>query len=771
MELRTYSLRNYRVFEHLDLEVPAGLVGIYGPNGAGKSALLEAMTWALYGRARTSKQGIPTTGTSGECVVELGFDHDEHHYVIRRTISGLNHTVKARVTTAGQTLADGPTEVARYIRSLLGMDEHAFRSSVFAEQKQLAAFSDHTADHRRRLVLSLLGITPIEKARDDARVDARTAEKDYTRLLAGLPNTDELTARSAELDAVLVRQAAGVAQATESFNRLSEARRTLGDAVRLSEERHRQDGIIRAKGQAARKERDAALIRLGELNDEAQEIADGSARLDELEQLIAGFDVVAGEARVREIDEAEQARTRLKQLQEEAANADASHPPDPADVRQAEKNAAEVAAMRATSEAAREAAERELRMATAKLTSAASLQEEMPCPTCGQDIAGGVEAVIAHYQQEVEAASARRASAHAAVVEAQRVQAAVVADLDLHRQALVASETRWEHSRQVRSALQAARTEVERTAAVLGVVTEASWPLLAAERSRFRDQLAAAVAWNQEIARLRGRRERLERLELERADANARLAEADERRAVLRRELDLLAFDLTEHQTWVAKQAATEQALDAALAELRLVEATFAGASREQVALTARRDQIEEQRVKLGELGVRSVLLGRTAELLNGFRQSVVASVGPRLSAQASELFRLLTGDDYDGLQVDPETYEIQVIDQGVTFPTARFSGSEVDLANLALRVAISEQVRFQAGGQIGLLVLDEALASLDGDRKDRMLLALTQLSGRFRQILVVTHAVEVKEQLPQAIEIIKLGPRRSTARLVGGRY
>ena len=48
------------------------------------------------------------------------------------------------------------------------------------------------------------------------------------------------------------------------------------------------------------------------------------------------------------------------------------------------------------------------------------------------------------------------------------------------------------------------------------------------------------------------------------------------------------------------------------------------------------------------------------------------------------------------------------------------------------------------------------------------MLLALTQLSARFRQILVVTHSVEVKEQLPQAIEIVKLGPRRSTARLVG---
>ena len=69
-----------------------------------------------------------------------------------------------------------------------------------------------------------------------------------------------------------------------------------------------------------------------------------------------------------------------------------------------------------------------------------------------------------------------------------------------------------------------------------------------------------------------------------------------------------------------------------------------------------------------------------------------------------------------------------------------RLSGSEIDLANLALRVAISEHVRFQSGGSVGLLVLDEIFGPLDEDRKARMLLALERLRGRFRQILVVTH-------------------------------
>ena len=160
--------------------------------------------------------------------------------------------------------------------------------------------------------------------------------------------------------------------------------------------------------------------------------------------------------------------------------------------------------------------------------------------------------------------------------------------------------------------------------------------------------------------------------------------------------------------------------------------------------------------------------LGRLSDLLNAFRTNVVATVGPRLSAQAAELFAEFTDHEYDLLQVDPETYEIQIVDGGRPFGMDRFSGSETDLANLALRIAISEHVRFQSGGAVGLLVLDEVFGPLDEDRKERMLLALERLRARFGQVLVVTHANEIKEQLPSAIEVVKLPGRRATARVIG---
>src|SRR5437667_7260280 len=144
MRLTKLRLRNYRVYEELDLELPPGLLGIYGSNGAGKSSLVESIRWVLYGRGRTANEEIRTSGVNADCVAEVEFEHEGHLYVVRRTISGVSSTVKAQAHADGLQVAEGVRDTARYVRSILGMDDTAFRASVFAEQKQLASFSGQT---------------------------------------------------------------------------------------------------------------------------------------------------------------------------------------------------------------------------------------------------------------------------------------------------------------------------------------------------------------------------------------------------------------------------------------------------------------------------------------------------------------------------------------------------------------------------------------------------------------------------------------------------
>ncbi|MGH2709918.1 MAG: AAA family ATPase [Actinomycetota bacterium] len=83
MYLRELSLRNYRVFGQVDLELPSRVIGIFGPNGAGKSALVGSILFGLFGIDRTAKDQIRTHGVLTDCEVRIAFEHGGRTYEVR----------------------------------------------------------------------------------------------------------------------------------------------------------------------------------------------------------------------------------------------------------------------------------------------------------------------------------------------------------------------------------------------------------------------------------------------------------------------------------------------------------------------------------------------------------------------------------------------------------------------------------------------------------------------------------------------------------------
>ncbi|MDQ3145368.1 MAG: AAA family ATPase, partial [Actinomycetota bacterium] len=259
MLLTRISLRNYRVFEApLDLELPGGLVGIFGPNGAGKSVLIESVRFAVYGRSQSTQGDVRTSGVLGDCVAEVEFEHEGHLYSVRRTLTGLNATAKADATADGAQVAEGVRDVAQYVQSVLGVDDAAFRASVFAEQNQLASFSAQAPDKRRELVLRLLGVTPLDRARDDARRDARSSASDHDRLRGLLPDLEGLVA-SVTLATAKVDEASGASSlATASSEQADERlRRAEVDFERIDEQRRAHDELV-SEGRSVKAELVAA---------------------------------------------------------------------------------------------------------------------------------------------------------------------------------------------------------------------------------------------------------------------------------------------------------------------------------------------------------------------------------------------------------------------------------------------------------------------------------------------------------------------------------
>lgn len=764
MRIFRLYLENYRVFEQpLDLEIPGGLVGIYGPNGAGKSYLIEAIPWILYGRSRTSVQDVRTFGTDKECLTELEFEHEGHHYMVSRSVT-VRGLTKARVKVDNDLVADGVKETTKFMHSTLGMDIDSFRASVFAEQKQVAAFSEASPADRQKFVLALLGVTPLEKARDLARADSKIHSEQLKLARASLPDTsilleDRLTCisnRDLALDQLEVLRSR-----LKEFSLKADA--VIAEFARLESVKVRRDQIV-AVGREKRRLEEELSNQVGYLNSAQARLYDIEEEISRLVPLDENVKVL--EDQLADLQSLSSKVKRFTEIQVEFESVLAS-----ADCRDIERlrdlftecskeqfvlehsivglrNQLRGDELRLASLSA------ELSLAEAHLAALRHLGSESTCPTCGQEFGPGFTQHLVESQSRYEDISTG--------VERSRV---CVAELSSQLNNSEAAYKELEEKRAMFERL-VMRAELLLTSMEkLGVGTVDSASVLAQQRD-LSVLLKTARLNQQRHLQLLAEKAELERTLRDKDRVVDSLAKVREEVEELRCELKSLDFDQAVFEKMRGSKEHYESLVKAVKEDLERQNLTLVQLEGGVKTVEALLSQAQASEVAVEGLARRVETIGRVADFLNEFRRSVVAALGPRLAASAASLFSELTEMEYDHLAVDPDSWQIRICDSGTAHDLTRFSGSETDLANLAFRIAISEQIGHSFGQQVGLLVLDEVFGPLDDQRKFLMLGALERLKSRFNQVLVVTHGVEIKEQMPAAIEVVKLGRRRATARV-----
>ena len=760
MRVLELSLRNYRIFEEVDLELPARVIGIFGENGAGKSSLMESIAFACYGvdAARTKKHEIRTHGILTDCLVRLVFEHAGQQYEVRRTIKGKGHTPEAELFGGDMLLASGTTEVDAEIRRLLHMDLHVFRASVYAEQKQLDAFSDVTPGRRKEMALRLLGIRPVEEARNASRREARATKEsaiqlagavaDLAALEADLKDAKEATAEAKRLAKAAAAELKGAIAVEKAATRAF----AESDAVRQRIETLTVE--LRAKTEQrghASEQQDALAERVQRMTEALAELPAIEEQLGELAGIEERLRLGSGLAE----RSAELAKTR--------AQLEAVPEIDEGSVLAA-LEAAAAALERARAAAAGAEAERAhraalLEQALERLDRAADADPSQPCPTCGRPLGNDFTSYVKHCK--AEAAGAKKAAAAAAARAKRDLADRARAEKEQAGAADAGERAREQTARRTQLAerVDGLRAEIAELAEPFdGAVPELDELRASAERAR---TLAARAA------ELGAERQHLDQAERDLAAAGTRIDALDAELARLAGEAEGLAFDEAQHARLRDEREHAAGALEEVRAAERGASDALKDAEKAEAELVAALRQAKETQAKVDELRSEARYVERVAMLLEGFRDHLVARVGPELSREAEALFRELTNHEYDDLKVDEEKLTIQIADGDSYFAIDRFSGSETDLANLALRVAISTQLSRLSGADVGMMVLDEVLASLDEERKDLMVQALGRLSSRFHQLFVVTHAEQVKDQFPASILVQKVGRRRSTAVLV----
>jgi exonuclease SbcC len=168
---------------------PYSLICLSGKNGHGKSALLDAMTWALWGQGRK----MSGTAKSDDAMVRIGQTHmmvgmqfmcNGQEYRVRREYTrssskpyvtldvGIFDSVQqAFIPIGGKSIRSNQAA----LEQLIHLDFETFCNSAFLRQGQSNEFSKKSPKDRKEILAAILGLNEYESIRALASEYARTA--------------------------------------------------------------------------------------------------------------------------------------------------------------------------------------------------------------------------------------------------------------------------------------------------------------------------------------------------------------------------------------------------------------------------------------------------------------------------------------------------------------------------------------------------------------------------------------------------------------------
>jgi DNA repair protein SbcC/Rad50 len=242
LQLRVHNFLCYR-----DDVPPLSFEGIHlacltGGNGHGKSALLDALTWAVWGKARAKHDDELIHQGQTEMEVEYTFELGGSVYRILR---------KRDSSRGGRTLLDLQVQHAAGFRSLaestvratqgvivklLRMDYDTFTNSAFLLQGKADAFTTRTPAERKQVLADILQLGRYDEYEERAKERGREVQRQVDLQDNRLKEIDRDLARKAEYEAARERAEARVAELTAAIHEVDSALRLLQREQQLLEQ-------------------------------------------------------------------------------------------------------------------------------------------------------------------------------------------------------------------------------------------------------------------------------------------------------------------------------------------------------------------------------------------------------------------------------------------------------------------------------------------------------------------------------------------------------
>jgi len=784
VKLHRLQLQNFRQHADSVLTFQTGLTGVIGSNGSGKTTILEAIAWALYGNSATrgTRDSIRFSRAAPRSPVrvELDFELAGHRYRIVRRLTD----AELYLDGAGQPIANSITGVNELLQRRLGMSRSEFFNTYFTGQKELNVMAAMGPSERAQFLSRVLGYEKLRSAQTLVRDRRRIIAAEAAGLRAGMPDAEAVARLLAD-----------------SEHRLAVARQAAAAADRARHEREATLAELTPRWERAQKERDRLQELLGELRvaeteeaalareadriarehaavaaarSELEALATELQPLSEVAEEFQRYERLAREEGRRQtlvenerllVDELTRLRERRARIfnapvmEEEATIAvEAKRKELEESLGALEARRTEWVRDRQEAETKRDALRRQYAELKTQRDRIVDLGEDGTCPVCTRPLDQHFRGVLEHFDDQLETIAVDGKFYNTRLDQLEEMPDEIKA-LDEARRALTAEVGTLERRL---AKVQAAVQELTQLTKDIGAKEQRHESVRrdlaaippgydGARHAALRREVERLMPLNDRATRLSAQIDREPQLDHDRQHVTESLGALRERLASLRERTRTIPFSESEF-------GSLRTAFETAAAEARAADVGAAKAQGDANAARLALDSAERSRRELDRiqatldgLQVDRRLHDELDRAYSDLRTDLNFQLRPELSELASAFLHDLTDARYSELELD-DNYNVLVLEDGIPKPV--ISGGEEDLANLVLRLAISQMIAERAGQQFSLLVLDEVFGSLDESRRNNVVELLRRLQDRFEQVILITHIESVREGLDQIINV-----------------
>jgi exonuclease SbcC len=779
---------NFKQYRNQKIDFREGLIGITGRNGSGKSSIFEGVLLALYGEIPFKKEYMRSNRASDKepVRVELEFESAEKTYMVKREFRGKALAPSGVIYDHnGIEIASGQTETTAEVAKIIGLGREAFTRSIFSGQKELGALSDTAGAERRTLIRKMIGMEKIDVIQALIKSDRTIIKNEEQGQRKMLLSKDDIDKKNSELEIYKNRSAELIKEIASIEKKLHTAEKKYEDSKKkftgmqiLFREYTKAEGsykelvLRRDHCSANLNENISSLKKLTEdrdiqkslepLEKEYHEIKALKETMEEQhkkfiarEGLLRNHKIIDGELATIKA-EAEAIELRLKEL---------IHIPDK--IAAAEKNIASAEKMVEE----KSTAHNDLTSSKGKIVQLISEREQSvkkiisagrdsECPTCLRPLKEAYDltldklnADISVYQEsELKTIEKNLKNIFIEIKTSKELRDKLRAEINsLHK--LSAEKT--EKQKTYDTLIIKDKQKLSELNEILKQVESLGYTAFdEAEYKKVSVKLTELLAVHENYMKL--------------SVSAARIPETENKIASLKKEHEVLTASAADADTALKKIPYSADDYKKAQQEQNESEAEKETIRNEHLLMKEQISEITKQTRDVETELSRNIELSKKADssakerealdkltvLMEGFKNAVLDRVKPSIREYASDLFQQVTGGRYESIEIDDD-FNFLIMDDGQYYPIQRFSGGEIDLANLCLRLSISRAIRDLSGaGSAGFLGFDEIFGSQDNDRRAEILRAFQYLREMYRQIFIISHIDDVKEEFPYLLEV-----------------